>query len=151
MKTTTNPDDIRERTGIQLELSKNAVNQSKSGGMTIKFEVDPAEVPSDLLAAPLNTRYMAVLVEIAEHGEMVVPRSVEEGELAVKRAVMLCTDEEFQSFMNCDTPEDAAIGLRKLLNISSRADLKDDERAQKKFDELRNDFLAWRKGGKPVW
>lgn len=147
MQTTENPDEIRDRVGLKVEMVKTGVNYSKSGGLSVKFEIDPTDAPHDLITSPLGTRYMTVLVEFSDHGEMVVPPSVVEGERAVKRAVMLCKDEQFQSFLGADSEETAAEKLKEKLKIASRADLKDDERAKNALELIRGDFLAWRQNG----
>lgn len=60
----------------------------------------------------------------------------------VKKAAILCADPDFietlsiESGVKINSPEDAADCLRMLLNVDSRAELRTDQAARKKFDAL---------------
>lgn len=67
------------------------------------------------------------------------------GARAVKRAGILCMDEQFQHWFGVQGDSDAiAAVLREELGIKSRRDLAHDERARERFEALVTEFDIWR-------
>jgi len=59
---------------------------------------------------------------------------------AVVRAAILCEDPLFQTWMDADDSDQAAIEVRKYCHVDSRADISKDERALRLFLELEDRF-----------
>jgi len=59
---------------------------------------------------------------------------------AVVRAAILCEDPLFQTWMDADDSDQAAVEVRKYCHVDSRADISKDERALRLFLELEDRF-----------
>ena len=107
-------------------------------GWVIGFSVHPDDAPTDLLDAPLGTRFRAVLFQIDDDEQPVVkPAPVtKEGtgptefNEYVARAGKLCRDSKFQKFLLGDDWKDGEDNepntvstLHELLGIDSRRDI----------------------------
>ena len=116
-------------------------------GWVIGFKVHPNEVPSQLLSAPLGTRFQVTLFEIGDDEEPVIPPGVLEGRRHVAISGELCRHPDFQKFIlgkGFDTPgisekrmeEFTSEKLRDTLGIESRTEIATNKKAQEDFLEL---------------
>lgn len=132
---------------ITFEAVKIAMTQDKNGHV-LRLAIHPNDSPEDVLRHPVGTRYMVALVEIDEHGQDVPPKSVMEGEKAVKIAGAMCSNSEFQEWLVLlgyadDIGEEfAAAAVREWCGISSRAELKTNRIARERFNDLVSQFKA---------
>lgn len=111
-------------------------------GYVLLLRVHPSDIDPELMADPLGQRYYTVVRRVDENEEPVSPKVKTKGEKMVQIAGILCDTEEFQKWMVDQghaleaTPKDAAEGLRVLLGITTRADLKTNEAAQHIFQQI---------------
>ena len=140
-------ENVREA-ALTFEAIKIAMSQSKDGHI-LKLAIHPQDMPEDVFRQPVGTRYQVALVELSDENAPVIPKTVDEGNRAVKLAAMLCKDENFQNWiMNQDeiryptesTEDMAARWLREQLDITSRAELKTNAEARKAFEEIVDTF-----------
>lgn len=146
-------------------------SETHNGGAKVTFwlpSADELDVFRGLTVRKGNTaghRFMAVLVEIADDGNPVQvppqrdvePQRAKGGELA-KLAGILCADPEFQLWLEerydalpatvggTEGEERAAIILRAVCGVKSRAKLDHDPVAAAKFHEIRKAWVT-RDGG----
>jgi hypothetical protein len=128
-----------------FEAVKVSLRQTKDGAM-LTLAVHPNDFPSDLFKSWVGTRYQCVLVELNDQDEPVPTTESKEGKGAVARAGMLCREIGFQHWMHEEHPvvdsigqaseETAATGIYHYCQISSRSELKTNERARSLFEEL---------------
>ena len=139
-----------ESAALPFEAVKIAMRQDKNG-IVLLLSVHPNDLPGALLLAPLGTRYQAVLVELSDQDEPVIPPENMEGKKAVSRAGQLCRNEQFQDWIfeeacsvadGTDPEESAASALCDLIGIESRAELRDNEEARKIFAEISARFVT---------
>jgi hypothetical protein len=136
---------------ISFESKFYALRKSKDG-VIVSFVVHPQDVPNDLLTAPIGEQFMVALAPYVETAE-VVPiakarkRPETEGEKAVMRAVILCGNTDFQfwasRFMGSDRLADIEDYVRERCGVQSRAELKTNTDALKKFYALDLEFREW--------
>lgn len=132
---------------------RNHTYSTKQGHkVTLAVHQDLAE---QLDAVGAGSRFMMVLVpltddEMPDQDAADRADGVTEGKERVKRAVMLCQDRAFWNWLNfirqgdieVDSKEKAAKHMTALLNIDSRARIKEDQ-VGARFLRLEEDFLKW--------
>lgn len=119
--------------------------------MFLKLELTPNDIPDELSVASVGQR---MIVAVSEIGDM--DEDVGSGDRDVQIAGILCRTPGFQEFMveyvrerasspvRAEPTEDfAARTLKKILGIDSRAELRDNEAAQKKFNALKIHYDDW--------
>jgi hypothetical protein len=130
---------------ISFEAVKVSMRQDGKGSY-ITLSIHPNEVPLDLLAARVGSRFGCALVHIDENEEPVKGRDAEEGDKAMASAGMLCRNLRFQQWIHreglaLDISEDGAIAaLREHCGITSRTELKTNREARKVFLDLAQQF-----------
>lgn len=141
-----------EEVSSKVECVKIAMNQDKNG-FVLKLSLHPNDTPEDLLRDPVGTRYLAVLVRIDAHEQPVAAPATEEGLKAIKIAGTMCSDYTFQEWMvrkgyaEDMTEVSVAAGMRKILRVASRKELKVDAKARQRLLDLRGEFVeAMRQG-----
>jgi len=129
---------------LQFECRKVALKQDRTG-YVLTVVIHPDEIPEELLRDFVGSRYGVAMVRIADD-ESAVPY-----QNRVMQAGMLCRTREFQYWLK-ETKllerisEDEAINaLYKLCVINSRTELNGNADAQKKFEEMVNDYDRWKK------
>ena len=139
--------DVRQA-HTQFEAVKIAMTQDRNGHV-LKLSIHPSDTPESIMRDMVGTRYMVVLVRMDDEGKPVPAQSDEEGRRAVTLAGTLCGDSNFQEYM-CITGEaqeygevPASIALRRLLGVTSRAELKTDSQARQKLLGIRDEFVHW--------
>lgn len=137
-------------TTIQFEGIKTAFRQNKDGFL-LSLAIHPDDVPPDLMKDFVGSRYMVVMVRLADDDTPMVRDNEFAGDTAVKAAGILCREPEFwdwlhQKEMLFEKNEKAcAEFLYSYLGIESRKELKTDAEARDLFNRLKQAFDAWRK------
>tara|TARA_R110000796_G_scaffold9530_4_gene32412 strand:- start:1050 stop:1520 length:471 start_codon:yes stop_codon:yes gene_type:complete len=122
--------------------------------ISLTVSLHPHEVPRDLLADPIGSRYMAALVRINDDEEIIPPRIQMENSRLVQAAGMLCRDEKFQQWLidsgcaNELNEESAGNALRRLLCIDSRRQIGEEEQTAEHFKQIKEIFEAGQLMGK---
>jgi len=130
-----------------FEAVKSVLRQSKDG-IVISLVIHPSDVPSPLLSDPIGSRYMVGMVRMGDNEEIIEPESVREGKRMVTSAGALCRDSDFQKwivdngFSEEQTEEAVVTGVKQLLKVESRAELKDNVDAQSRWVIIRQHFIA---------
>lgn len=114
---------------LQFEARKVALKQDRTG-FILTLCIHPDEIPEELLRDFVGARYGCALVRIQDD-ESATPYNNR-----VQTAALLCKRENFQSFLDTGSENEAANVLCGLLGIESRAELNGNKRAQTEFDEL---------------
>lgn len=123
---------------MSFEAVKVNLIQSKDGTF-VKFVIQPNDLPTDLLQAPVGSRFVCALVRVNDHEEPVKGPDAAEGDKAVASAGMLCRNIKFQEFLHdqydaLDISEDSAVDcLKDICAIESRAELKTNRAARRAF------------------
>ena len=126
---------------IHFEAIKLSLNQDKTG-FILKLAIHPNDVPETLLRDWVGCRYVVAMVKTDDQGEIVVNPDAEKARKAVTMAGLLCANSSFQKHLAklgiaaSESETDAVEGLRTYLKISSRAELKTNEAARRKFYAL---------------
>ena len=129
-----------------FEAVKSVLRQSKDG-IVLSLVLHPSDVPTPLLSAPIGSRYMVGMVRMGDNEEIIEPESVREGKRMVTSAGALCRDSDFQKWMvdngfsEEQTEEAAATNVKRLLKVKSRAELKENEDAQRRWLVIRQHFI----------
>lgn len=137
--------NVREITA-SFEAVKIAWRQSKDG-FVLTLSVHPDEVNPDIAICRTGTRFQVAMVEITDTGEPVAGPELAEGLKAVKVAATLCRDERFWQWLATaeglfiESEAEAAEWLREEIGVRSRSELKDDAKARKRFEEVKDRFL----------
>jgi hypothetical protein len=114
--------------------------------ISLTVSLHPNEVPRDLLADPIGSRYMAALVRLGDDEAIIPPRIQMENSQLVQAAGMLCRDEKFQQWLvdsGCATElNERAAGnaLRRLLCIDSRRQIGEEEQTAEHFKQIKEVF-----------
>jgi len=136
-----------EEISTKVECVKLGMRHTKDGHV-ISLAINPVDTPQELMTDPLGTRYLAVMVRLNDQEEAVPSPTTEDGAKAVRLAGALCSNIEFQSWMatngfcNDATEDSCAAGLRQLLGIASRKELKVDAVARRKLNDIKSEFMA---------
>ena len=129
-----------------FEAVKSVLRQSKDG-IVLSLVLHPSDVPTPLLSDPIGSRYMVGMVRMGGNEEIIEPESVREGKRMVTSAGALCRDSDFQKWMvdngfsEEQTEEAAATNVKRLLKVKSRAELKENEDAQRRWLVIRQHFI----------
>jgi hypothetical protein len=130
---------------IQVEVVKVAMTQDKSG-YYLRLALHPSDEIAPLVNAHVGARFIAAFVEVDEHQQPVVKKKSPQ----VMQAGMLVQQQPFRDWMHernyaSGVDEDSCIaGLYKLLGITSRAQLADNEDARNKWDRIYREFIGSR-------
>jgi len=138
---------------IAFEARKVSVNQNKDG-IILRLSIHPDECPQEIWKDWVGTRYQVAMVQVGDDESPTAHPDTIEANRAIAAAGMLCRDETFQAFLSehvmevpGDTPEELQAAtvevLRNFLGIQSRAEMKDNKDALKKFMELRDQYMDW--------
>ena len=131
---------------IQVEVVKVAMTQDKSG-YYLKLALHPSDDIAPLVNAHVGARFVAAFVEVDEHQQPVAKKKTAP---QVMQAGMLVQQQPFRDWMHANnyssgTDEDSVLaGLYKILGITSRAQLADNEEARNKWDRIYREFVGSR-------
>ena len=136
--------DIRQ-SAYNFECIFQSMRKTKEH-ISLTVSLHPNEVPRDLLADPIGSRYMAALVRLGDDEEIIPPRIQMNNSRLVQAAGMLCRDEKFQQWLvdsGCATElseEAAGSALRRLLCIDSRRQIGEEEQTAEHFRQIKEVF-----------
>lgn len=160
--------DRWEGAAQSFESSLMILRKDKNGWV-IGFSVHPNDAPTDLLDAPLGTRFRAVLFQIDDDEQPVISEGRNSPEVPVgphapdgpsnpiasvdefvAKAGKMCRSPEFQSYMLGDVYAGSLDGeflvketrdsLCAAVGVKSRAELRTDKEARVRFAEVMREF-----------
>jgi hypothetical protein len=134
------------------------MSQDKNG-IILRLNVHPNDCPKALHTDWVGTRYMIAMVRLNDD-DTPDDRGYVEIQKIIASAGLLCRNPEFYIFIHetyktpwvftpPDMENECVEVLKRVCNIKSRTEFRDNETARKKFEALRNDFMVWKKGWKP--
>ena len=132
----------------QFEAKKVALKQTKDGHV-LTLAIHPDESPDEILRDFVGSRYMVVMVRLADTEE---PMNRDEfaGAQMVKLAGMLCRDTSFWDYLH-DTGQlfeknesECISWIQNYLCVQSRSELKINKVAQEALKELYTEFKEWK-------
>jgi hypothetical protein len=137
---------------VNMEAKKDSLAQRQSGEWKLAFTVQAGDVPTELLTAPMGTRYMIALVEIGDD-EAPVEKPKDNPHRLSQQAAILCDDARFRRFLTQvkrpvdiergHSPAPAADMLRATLDIASRSDLDTNPEAAARWRNLKAEYEGW--------
>jgi hypothetical protein len=144
--------------GVHFECKKDGLQQRQSGDWVLRVTVQPLDMHSTILSAPMGTRYMCVLVEINDDETPVDHVAMERDKWRAlgpaKQAGIRCKDPVFWAFLRetyhpngpVEDEEDAAALVRNICMVLTRSDLGKpgfgDQRIL--WFDLDNKFQGWK-------
>jgi len=151
-------DEVIRGSALSFEAVKVSMSQDKNG-IILRLNVHPNDCPKELHTDWVGTRYMIAMVRLNDD-DTPDDRGYVDIQKLIASAGLLCRNEEFYGFLHgiydmnfVTTPNDMEAEcvevLKRVCNIKSRTEFRDNETARKKFEALRNDFMVWKKGWKP--
>lgn len=135
---------------LQFEAVKIAIKQDKTGYI-LTTGIHPDEVPEELLRDWVGARYQVVMVRLNANEQPMDRQDEFAAERAVRAAAILCRDPEFWEYLNdqgeiLETNEASATEwVRSYLGINSRTELRSNQLARTKLEQLNKEFLNWKK------
>jgi hypothetical protein len=132
---------------LTFEAIKLGMTQDKNG-VVLKLSVHPQDCPPQLHTDWVGARYQIAMVRLEDDGTPTVREDKVSAKKAVAMAGMLCQEPKFQAWLwktgisTEPNEEGAAEALRHHLLVKSRSELATDEKARKKFYELKASFEA---------
>lgn len=162
-------------TDNMLELKKDSLRQMQTGDIKLGFTIQHNDMPDYLFSDPMGKRYYVVFMDAdnydeAEGGDnekhtdfhtantpiytqdktVVSKTENTEGDRIRVRAIMLCKDELFHTWLNTVVPHDfrnmesfSRDHICTKCNILSRKKLTTNKDAQEKFQKLDQQFKDW--------
>jgi hypothetical protein len=138
---------------LQFECVKVALKQDRTG-FILTISIHPDEIPEELVRDFVGARYGVAMVRIQDD-ESATPYNNR-----VKKAGMLCRNHAFYKWLDYvgyrgvtekgDSDEQRAVThLYEVCEISSRTELNGNKNAQKKFDEMVDEYERWKEEGDP--
>ena len=144
---------------LHFECKKDGLSQLQDGSWVLKIKVHPSDVPSALLTAPMGTRFVAALVEIAGDETPVAPEEQAERTKPAKdkkrwkelplsqQAAMRCGEEAFKTFLHqrfsVPLDSDPAEIVREACGVLSRKEIDRHEMAATRWKQLDADYQFW--------
>lgn len=132
----------------KFEGVKVALKQDRTGYI-LTLSVHPDEVPEEILRDFVGARYQVVMVRLTNEERPMIREQEHSGDM-VRLAGILCRDQMFQRFLlesgqTFDASEDIATAwLKQELNILSRAELRENQRAATQLRLINQEFQAWK-------
>lgn len=134
---------------LKFESVKVRMSQDRNG-TNLHLCIHPNDVPHQLHKDHVGSRYMVAMVKVDDEDMPVITDEQRKKERLMKSAIMVCKEESFWMYMEDTSPfeedlrvnseEACAILLRDRLGIKSRSDLKTNDVALKKFENLLMDY-----------
>jgi hypothetical protein len=122
---------------LQFEARKVALKQDRTG-FILTLSMHPDEIPEELIRDFVGARYACALVRIQDD------ESATEYTNRVKKAGMLCRNDNFQDFLEVNSEDEAAVELCKRCGIESRTELHGNAQAKTIFDNLVKEYESLR-------
>lgn len=134
---------------MQFEALKVALKQDKTG-YVLTLSMHPDEIPETLLRDFVGARYQVVMVRLNDHDQPMQRQQEFLGDKAVQLAAILSKDPSFWEYLNDDgqiidpTEEEATDWLREYLGVKSRSELKMNDKARGRLEEINRSYMAWK-------
>lgn len=145
--------EIAKENAIQIECKKDGLKQRQSGDWTITFTVAGDSMPADLTTAPMGTRYLAVLVELADNEEPVNKRRWSDMKPSAQCAIRL-VEPLFITFLREEYGlpvtaghEEALAFVKTHLGIESRKELNTPGPEADAWLDMDKRYYAWTLAG----
>ena len=145
-------DDVKEL-ALNFEAVKVSMSQDKNG-TNLRLCIHPDDVPQELHQHWVGSRYMVAMVKLTDEDEPELSEDQIRKQRLFKSAIMVCKEESFWSYMADTNPfsldgkinseNGCAKHLRDRLGISSRSDLKKDNDALNKFENMLLDYRDYK-------
>ena len=145
-------DDVKEL-ALNFEAVKVSMSQDKNG-TNLRLCIHPDDVPQELHQHWVGSRYMVAMVKLNDENEPELSEDQVRRQRLFKSAIMVCKEESFWSYMADTNPfsldgkinseNGCAKHLRDRLGISSRSDLKKDNDALNKFENMLLDYRDYK-------
>jgi hypothetical protein len=142
---------------ISLEIKKDGLQQRQSGDWMLRVTVAAHDMDQRIVAAPMGTRFVCVLVEVNDDETPVDHQAIDRGKWrdlgATKQAGIRCKDPVFWAFLSeeLEAGEEinevgATIFVRTFCGVESRSDLEKPGHgdARARWYSLDNRFQAWK-------
>jgi len=132
----------------QFESVKVALKQDKTG-FVLTLSIHPDDLPEEILRDFVGARYQVVMVRL-NNEERPMNREQEHSNDGVRTAGMLGRDPQFHQFLYdgghifIANEEEATNWLKEYLDIQSRTEIKESQRAQEKLRGVQQEFSSWK-------
>lgn len=133
---------------LQFEAVKVALKQDKTG-IILTLNIHPDDVPLDLIKDYVGARYQTVMVRLTDDNRP-MNRDAEFSRDPVRAAGILCKNEQFAKYLLEngaifeETTSAVVDWLKSELSITSRAELKENIQAAKRFWAIKEAFELWK-------
>lgn len=130
----------------RFESLLTAIEPNADGTAKLTFVVAPDDVTDILLDMKIGGIFMVAAVHVADDGTVQKPYLMEMGERAHRSAAALCRNERFQQWLvkinksSGQSEDEAAKAVRKFCGVKSRSELRSNQKAIMKFEQLRSEF-----------
>ena len=145
-------DDVKEL-ALNFEAVKVSMSQDKNG-TNLRLCIHPDDVPQELHQHWVGSRYMVAMVKLNDENEPELSEDQVRRQRLFKSAIMVCKEQSFWTYMADTNPfsldgkinseDGCAKHLRDRLGISSRSDLKKDNDALNKFENMLLDYRDYK-------
>lgn len=125
--------DLARANAISFEVKKDGLTQRQSGDWQLRLVTAAIEMDQRIVAAPMGTRFVCVLVEVNDDESPRDHRAEDRDKWralgATKQAGIRCKDPMFWAFLregyygHALNEESAAAAVRSLCNVLTRSDL----------------------------
>jgi hypothetical protein len=132
----------------QFEALKVSMRQDRTGYI-LTLSIHPDEVPEQVLRDFVGARYQVVMVRLSDE-ETPLNRDQAYSKDIVRNSAILCRDPGFHRFLletgqiSVEGELAAAEWLREELQISSRAELKENLAAARHYNFIYQEYTAWK-------
>lgn len=132
---------------LEFEAVKVALKQDKTG-IILTLNIHPDDVPIELVKDYVGSRYQAVMVRLSDENKP-MNRDAEFSRDPVRAAGILCKNDRFAKYLleHGQIFEESIHAvvewLKSELAISSRAELKENIQAAKRFWVIKQEFEQW--------
>lgn len=133
---------------LQFEAVKVALKQDKTG-IILTLNIHPDDVPLELIKDYVGARYQTVMVRLTDDNRP-MNRDAEFSRDPVRAAGILCKNEKFAKYLLEngqifeETTNAVVDWLKSELSITSRAELKENHQAAKRFWSIKEEFELWK-------
>ena len=145
-------DDVKEL-ALNFEAVKVSMSQDKNG-TNLRLCIHPDDVPQELHQHWVGSRYMVAMVKLTDEDEPELSEDQIRKQRLFKSAIMVCKEKSFWSYLDenshfgletsINSEEGCAKQLRDRLGISSRSELKTNNDALNKFENMLMDYRDYK-------
>tara|TARA_Y100001972_G_scaffold109094_1_gene139687 strand:+ start:121 stop:570 length:450 start_codon:yes stop_codon:yes gene_type:complete len=145
-------DDVKEL-ALKFEAVKVSMSQDKNG-TNLRLCIHPDDVPQELHQHWVGSRYMVAMVKLTDEDEPELSEDQIRKQRLFKSAIMVCKEKSFWSYLDdnshfgletsINSEEGCAKQLRDRLGISSRSELKTNNDALNRFENMLLDYRDYK-------